>query len=204
VNNERVKICDDGWYVDEDIRKVSLPTLCKGENLIEAKVKITKTIGLEPMYLLGDFDVDLNGTRKTLKKPSNSLSFGSIVNQGLPFYSGTLTYKIPIESRGGELEISANYYRGEFLKIYLDGKCYGNIILPPYKISIPGVSEGKHLLEIKCIGNRHNTFGSLHWGIYDAYYGPAHWYKSGDAFSREYRLRDFGIMKSPILITYHD
>ncbi len=204
VNGEKVSLEADGWYVDEDIRKVRIPQLCLGKNVIIAKVKISKTYGLEPMYLLGDFDVELRGTKKTLSKPKGNLSFGSIVNQGLPFYSGTLTYKLPIEVQDGKLELSANYYRCELVKVYLDGEFYGNIILPPYKIVIPDVKKGKHILEIKCIGNRHNTFGSLHWGIYDAYYGPAHWYKSGDAFSREYRLCDFGIMKSPILKIYYN
>ncbi len=204
LNGESVPIISNGWYVDEDITKVRLPKLFAGDNTIVAKIKITKTYGLEPMYLLGDFDVELKGTQKTLREATNSISFGSIVDQGLPFYGGTLTYKAQIDVEDGDLEISANYYRCEFVKIYIDGKLYGNIILPPYKIRIPAVKKGKHLLEIKCIGNRHNTFGSLHWGIYDAYYGPAHWYKSGDAFSREYRLCDFGIMKSPILINYHN
>ncbi len=203
LNGKKVPLVYDGWYVDEDIKKVILPSLSIGENVITVKIKISKTFGLEPMYLLGDFDVDLKGTDKTLLKHSDTISFGSITEQGLPFYGGSLTYKMQIDVKEGDLEISTNYFRCEFVKIYLDGKLCGNIILPPYKICIPNVKSGKHILEIKCIGNRHNTFGSLHWGIYDAYYGPAHWYKSGDAFSREYRLCDFGIMKCPRLLNSH-
>ncbi|MBE6576709.1 MAG: hypothetical protein E7653_01055 [Ruminococcaceae bacterium] len=203
VNGVNVPIVCDGWYVDEDIKKMSLPKFAKGENIIKVKVSISKTYGLEPMYLLGEFDVELQGTQKTLREPTNILSFGSVVTQGLPFYAGTLSYKTQIDVEEGRVEISVNYYRCEFVKVYLDGEFCENIILPPYKVVIPNVKKGKHILEIKCIGNRHNTFGSLHWGIYDPYYGPSHWYKSGDAFSREYRLANFGIMKCPRVINYH-
>ena len=83
------------------------------------------------------------------------------------------------------------------LSVECDGVHQGNIILPPYAVEIKNVSRGKHTLELVAVGNRHNTFGSLHWGIKDDYYGPAHWHKYGDAYSREYRLRDFEIMKCP-------
>ena len=123
----------------------------------------------------------------------------------MPFYSGSLSYVSDMElEESGDLCVSANYYRCEFLKVFLDGEHKGNIILPPYQVVIPDVNRGKHTLELVAMGNRHNTFGSLHWGIKDGYYGPAHWHKTGDAYSREYRLRDFGIMKCPVITVLKD
>ena len=73
----------------------------------------------------------------------------------------------------------------------------GEIILPPYRVRIDGVSAGKHKIELCLFGNRHNTFGSLHCGVSDIYYGPTHWQKPDGEFIYEYQLEDMGIMKTP-------
>ena len=118
----------------------------------------------------------------------------------MPFYGGSISYIWDFELEDeGELKVAANYFSTQLLHAMLDGKPVGSIILPPYSLTIPNVDKGKHTLELVAVGNRHNTFGSLHWGIDDPYYGPAHWHKYGDAYSREYRLRDFGIMKCPVV-----
>ena len=131
-----------------------------------------------------------------LLPPSTEIGFGNTTAQGLPFYSGSLTYQMRIATPAGRLTVSANAYAGALVKARLDGEPIGNILLPPYRVSAD-VTEGEHLLELECVGNRNNTFGSLHWGIEDSYYGPMHWHKTGDAFSREYRLCEFGILKAP-------
>ncbi len=198
LNGEKVEIKREDWFVDEDISVLTLPTLRMGENVIDTEVDISNTYGAEPMYLIGDFDVDLKGIFPTVTKRSDKIAFGSITHQGMPFYGGSLTYRSDVElEENGTLRVSVNYYRCEFLKVLLDGVHKGDIILPPYAVEIKDVSRGKHTLELVAVGNRHNTFGSLHWGIEDSYYGPSHWHKYGDAYSREYRLRDFGIMKCP-------
>ena len=200
LNGEPVSLRADGWYVDKDIRTVALPKLRVGENVIDVKLSIGNTVGAEPMYLLGDFDVSLCGVTSTVMPPRRELAFGSVVGQGMPFYSGSLTYSTTVElPESGDLKISTSFYRCEFVKVFLDGEYRGDVILPPYTVTVPKVSAGEHKLELVAVGNRHNTFGSLHWAIEDPYYGPMHWHKTGDAFSLEYRLKDFGIMKRPAL-----
>ncbi len=198
LNGVPVPLAAAGWYVDRDIRTYRLPPLRKGENILTVVMKLGRINGLEPMYLLGDFDVRLRGTAATLLPPSRELGFGSVTAQGLPFYGGSLTYRLRIAPPAGRLTVTANAYAGALVKARLDGKPIGNILLPPYRVSAD-VTNGEHLLELECVGNRHNTFGSLHWGIADSYYGSMHWHKNGDAFSREYRLCDSGILKAPNL-----
>ena len=200
LNGHKVEIEVDGWYVDEDIKTVKLPELKIGENIIDVKLSVGNTVGAEPMYLMGDFGVVLCGTRSRIKSAATKLAFGSIVGQGMPFYGGSIVYRTRIDiPSDGDLKISANYYRCALVRVRLDGEDVGEIILPPYSVTIHNVQKGEHTLEMVAVGNRHNTFGSLHWGIEDPYYGPMHWHKTGDAFSMEYRLRDFGIMKRPIV-----
>ena len=200
MNGKEIPLCRTGFYVDEDISVVTLPDLLIGKNVIDAEIEIGKTNGAEPMYLLGDFNVRLTGINATVTAPSQTVAFGSVVHQGMPFYGGSLIYRTEVMlEKNGDLRVTVNHYRCALVKIFLDGMHAGNIILPPYAVEIPNVCTGKHTLELVAVGNRHNTFGSLHWGIEDHYYGPAHWHKYGDAYSREYRLREFGIMKCPIV-----
>ena len=198
LNGRPVDLRPVGWYVDRDIHTFRLPPLRKGRNQLTVVMKLGKINGLEPMYLLGDFDVCLRGTAATLLPPSAEIGFGSVVSQGMPFYGGSLIYRLRIRTPKGRLTVSANDYAGALVKVGLDGRPVGSILLPPYRIHTE-IGAGTHELELECVGNRHNTFGSLHWGISDGYYGPAHWHKEGDAFSREYRLADFGILKCPIV-----
>ena len=199
-NGQEIPPIPDGWYVDEDIKSLPLPKTKIGENILELEIEIGKTYGAEPIYLTGDFNVSLCGVEATLTSPTNKIAFGSVTCQGMPFYGGSLSYRYDIDlSEDGDLTVSANYFRSPLIHVILDGKKMGSIILPPYSLTIHGLSAGKHRLELVAVGNRHNSFGSLHWGIDDPYYGPAHWHKYGDAYSREYRLRDFGIMKCPII-----
>ena len=151
------------------------------------------------MYLLGDFEVYLKGTGKTLKKRSETIGFGSIVPQGLPFYSGNIIYEREIDVPDCDLKITVSKYRGALVKIFLDGKDAGNIILPPYSLKIEKLSAGVHRLEFLLYGNRHNTFASLHACTKDPYCGPELWYKTGDDFSYEYNLAEMGILKEPVI-----
>ena len=56
------------------------------------------------------------------------------------------------------------------------------------------------MLSIKLFGNRHNTFAPIHNANSATYYfGPDSFRSNGDAFGYEYFIKDFGIMKSPII-----
>ena len=151
------------------------------------------------MYLLGDFSVRLDGGRKILSSPAPVKSLGSIKNSGMPFYGGNLDYLFEFECKGGDLELTLPSYSGELVAVYLDGERRGRIILPPYSLNLRNVSAGRHELKLRLFGNRHNTFGSLHWAKYDPYCGPMHWRKSGEDFTYGYRLCNMGLTDMPRL-----
>ena len=180
-----------------DIYTVKLPKTKIGKNELLVKILVGKKYGAEPMYILGDFDVTLCGTDKTLTSPKKMIGYGDSATQGLPFYSGNLVYEHEIDTPDCDLEIAVTSYRGDLLTVSLDGEEKGSVILPPYRVKIKDVTSGKHTLRIRYFGNRHNTFGSLHCCITDTYYGPNHWYKEGDHFTYEYTLRKTGVLRAP-------
>ena len=198
-NGKKIDIIPDGSYVDDDILTITLPTVKTGHNEIIISTTVSSTSGIEPMYLIGDFNVELTGIKKTLKKASKHISFGNSTTQGLPFYGGNLIYTADINTPDCDLEITVAEYRGDLVTVSLDGEEKGAIILPPYRLIIKNVGAGTHIISIKCFGNRNNTFGSLHSAVKDTNYAPYHWYRYGDDFSYEYDLCSNGILSTPII-----
>lgn len=188
-----------GWFVDEDIHTIPLPPLHPGENILTITVPIGLRTNLEAFYLLGDFGVRINGTQKTVTAPVRSLGFGDIVSQGLPFYTGNLSYCLRIRTEGG-CSLRVPRYRGGLIQVFVDGKETGNIIFSPYCLQIPDLSAGEHEVTLLLYGTRYNGFAQLHHtpGVY-FYQSPNSWRSGGDLWCYEYQFKPAGILKSPEL-----
>ncbi|MBP3360998.1 MAG: hypothetical protein J6N52_09110 [Clostridia bacterium] len=200
LNGNDVSICYDGYFADKSIRKIRLPKLKKGENVLEVKVPIGKRISIESLYLLGDFDVVLRGTSKKICARTQTAAFGSITNQGMPFYGGNIEYEAEFETPDCDADITISRYRGALLKVSVDDSDEQRLVIAPYKVSFKGLKAGKHTLKITFFGNRHNTFGPLHMcDMKDNWIGPSAWYKSDDKYCYEYCLAETGVLSSPVI-----
>ncbi len=200
LNGEKVKNCINGYFVDEDILTVALPKIEKGKNILTVTYPFGLATEIEAMYLLGDFDVRCEGCSAVVCKRRDKVAFGSIVEQGMPFYGGNITYECEIElPDSGMLEIEAPLFRGSLIGVRLDGNDVGKIAFSPYRLTVDA-NAGKHKVELTLFGNRYNTFGALHNTEDDTpnyWQGPSAWYTSGTAWSYEYQFRRTGILKSP-------
>ena len=196
-NGRPVPSVPQGWYVDRAIETIPLPPPVQGENILEALLPIGRRTNLEDMYLLGDFGVRVNGTEKTLTAPVRTLGFGDVTSQGLPFYTGNITYLFEVETEG-KLSLRVPAYRGGLVKVLLDGQDRGNIAFSPYRIDLDGLTPGKHQVALKLYGVRQNGFAQLHHtpGIY-FYQSPNSWRSEGDRWRYEYHLKPLGILTGP-------
>ena len=196
LNGEEVPYVDDGWYVDKCIRTLPLPELPVGESVLEITVPIGRRTNLECFYVLGDFGVRLNGTKKTIVDPVRRLGFGDIVPQGLPFYTGNILYSFRVRSEGA-FTVRVSRYRGGLVKVFVDGEDRGNIAWSPYTLRI-AAEPGEHRVDVRLYGTRQNGFAQLHHtpGIY-FYQSPNSWRSAGDLWCYEYQLKQAGILKSP-------
>ncbi|MBR3928829.1 MAG: hypothetical protein IKJ65_07495 [Clostridia bacterium] len=187
-----------GWFVDKAISKIALPGIRKGRNTLLVTYPIGRRTNLECLYLLGDFGVKVNGTKKTLLPPVKKLGFGDITKQGLPFYTGNLIYKFRIFTEG-DFTLRIPRYKGALSRVYMDGADMGAIAFSPYTIHLPS-SKGVHEIKIKLFQTRINGFGQLHHtpGVY-FYQSPNSWRSADDLWTYEYQLKPAGIMKSPEL-----
>lgn len=201
LNGEKVKLEAVGYYVDKSIIKYKLPSIKAGKNTITARIPFGKRTGLEWCYILGEFNVKLEGCKKTLVPVTETIGFGNIVSQGLPFYGGNLTYITEADIPGDTVLVNTAAFKGSLVKVLVDGRDCGIIAFSPYELKIPNVGKGKHKIEFKLFGNRFNTFGALHrYGKYK-WYGPNAWYTKGDEWCYEYNTAEFGILKSPVIKT---
>ena len=189
-----------GYYTDECIEKTLLPVIGKGKHeLVITKPLAPRTYN-ENCFLLGEFNVKLEGLDYTLVAPTTEIGFGSVTSQGMPFYGGNVKYYINVDVKedGASLRIRAPFYRGALVSASVDGKCVGKIVYNPYTVIAENVGKGTHTVELTLFGNRHNSFGALHncdrklrW------FGPSAWFSTGDAFSYEHQIKEMGILASP-------
>ncbi len=196
-NGCEVKNDVDGWYVDKDIKTVKLPDIKKGINTLSVTIPLGNRTNTEWMYILGSFGVEINGQNIKVKELAKKIKFGTITNQGLPFYGGTVTYIIPFKGNGN-YRVKATKYAGALISVSLDGKDAGKIVYPPYETDFTAES-GEHTLEITLYGNRQNSFGPVHRTIMNGWIGPGAWRTSGDEWSYDYVLRNVGIMEKPVI-----
>lgn len=200
-NGKKIENTVVGWYVDESIKKVALPPIKKGINLLEITLPFARRSNLEACYILGDFDVEVHGCEAMLIAPSEKIGFGSLTSQGMPFYGGNITYHLPFEAPCDcDLEILLGKYKGALCKVVLDEGEAKKIAFSPYESSFRKVKKGHHVLHLTVFGHRFNTFGCVH-NCADNYswIGPDAWRTLGNFWSYEYQLKEMGMLTSPTL-----
>lgn len=200
LNDEMVDTTPVGWYVDEDIRTVRLPAVHVGENILTMDVPLTRRTNLEWLYILGSFGVKVAGQRLTMTKAPASLVLDDLTRQGLPFYTGNVTYRFTLECEAARpgAWVHIPHMAAPVASVRLGGEELGCIAWQPNRIALPALSAGKHTLEIVAYGNRYNGFGTLHNANPNyKWYGPEAYRTTGDEWTDCYLTRPSGIL-SPI------
>lgn len=190
-----------GWYVDKSIKTVALPDMKKGINTITVKLPLGNSTNTEWCYLLGDFGVTVMGSKTQITNRNSNIYFGSILNQGLPFYGGNIVYHIGnVEVKNNELEVTVPQYRGAVTSVIVDGEEKGKIAYSPNRLTVKGLDNGIHNVDIKLFTNRYNSFGSVHCADTKmAWQGPNAWREEDEEWTYEYRLKTVGIISTPVI-----
>ncbi len=198
-NGKTVDNTITGEYVDISIFKVNLPNIVKGENELIITYPFGESSNLESVFILGEFGVNLSGTKATITALPEKIGFGDITSQGFPFYGGNITYKMDVEVKNNQFKVVASDFMGALVCAKLDGKEIGKIAYPPYLASAQNVENGKHTLELTLYGHRYNTFGPVHLvNEKESWHGPNAWRSTGFNWSYEYVLRKIGLFKAPV------
>ena len=198
VDGKEIANIPSGYYVDIAIRRVALPPLKRGKHTIVLTFPYGERSYIEWCYLLGSFGVRLVGREKYLTALPEVLGFSTVTAQGLPFYSGKLSYHLPIEAQeNGHLQVLTAQYRAATLLAHLDDGESAQLSFAPYKAVLP-VTKGAHTLTIDLYINRTNGFGPVH--MTDRrreWLGAGTWRTKNDAFAYEYTLAEEGLLSAP-------
>ncbi|MHC4741207.1 MAG: glycosyl hydrolase [Planctomycetota bacterium] len=194
------------WWIDNSIKKVALPKSAfrHGENTLELTVEFDEEKNIEAVYIIGDFGVKLEKTRKILTTLPKKLSADSVVGQGLPFYSGSITYRIPVKNRPAEGEkilLRLKGFEGACAKIASENTDESMIAWPPYDSDITAQLKKSPVIPLQVVLTRRNTFGPLHQVPLKAgAYGPGNWVTGGAGFSQNYMLYPAGLLEPPLAV----
>ncbi len=201
---------DCGWWVDPSLRRLPLDTaiMWHGVNELVLSGRYDETHpGLEIVYLLGDFGVEVEGAEARIIDVPRSLALGDWVGQGLPFYSGSVCYcrSVAVERGGNDrVFVQVPDYRGAAVRVLVNGSPAGVITWEPNEVDItPLVPEGQSTAEIRIevVSHRRNSHGPLHNAKkWPAWTGPAEFTTTGAEWIDGYQLVCCGLMKPPAII----
>ncbi|MBN1863419.1 MAG: hypothetical protein JW808_00815 [Victivallales bacterium] len=195
-----------GWWCDLSLKKLPLPsgTLRKGQNVLSLKCLYDEDHpGLEIIYLLGAFGVSLpsNGACHIIPLPAN-LKLGDWCRQGLPFYSGAVSYtcstKVSFE-KAQRVFLKTCGWEGTAVRVSINGEEAGTTAWEPNEIDLTRhIKSGEpFFLEIELISHRRNSHGPLHnkekWPKWT---GPGQFENAGE----KYKLVPCGLFSAPEII----
>ena len=180
VNGKPVSTETKEWHWDKQFGKIDITDYTKiGENVIELSCQYDMDVPIEDLYLIGDFGVEkVSGTEYVLADEPDSLLDGDWVEQGYPFYAGTIRYKTKfnVKKRDGEkMLVRLPLARGSLFLIYVNGEGPIPICWQPLEADMTQfVKGGENELVIEVVSSLRNTFGPLHHKLGDAltFVGP--------------------------------
>ncbi len=157
------------------------------KNCVEVEFDFTPSCNLETVYLAGDFAVD-NLTLSLQSLPKKT-TFGDICGQGLPFYTGAITYRIPLLK--GVYDIEDLYFGGALVKVKDKISAF-----KPFKLDGVEVEDG--VLPLTAVLLRRNLFGPLHEIPKNhGNYWSGSFRTEGEKFTSDYQINEQGILNMP-------
>lgn len=188
-----------GWYVDKSIKTLSLGTIPKGKSVLTLKRPLTPSSNLEGIFLLGEFDVSLEGMKAVLMPPRREFNFTSLSDQDMPFYGGNADYVTELNLEPGDYVFQAEFFRAPLLKLTVGDKEMP-IAFSPYEAEFSLKEKGPVKLTLTSFGSRINTFGQLHnCDRTYSWWGPPSWRTKDSSWAYEYQIRETGLLKAPRL-----
>jgi hypothetical protein len=211
LNGREVTVDSEcGWWIDPSLRRLPLdPVVVRhGPNeLILSGVYDEEHPGLEIVYLLGDFGVEVRGQETLVVDAPRSLAPGDWTAQGLPFYAGSVCYerRVSLERAADDrLFLQVPEYRGAAVRVLVNGTPVGVVGWEPNEVEITAhVPAGASTPEIgiEVAGHRRNSHGPLHHAKkWPAWTGPAEFTTSGSDWTDAYQLVPCGLMRPPAIV----
>jgi len=181
-------------WIDIAFHRIRIPSGVPvvGKNEIVLKTRYAENSNIEAVYLLGEFGVRLDGITRTLVPMATHVVVGDLCPQGFPFYSGAITYTIPVAENAKRLRLS----KLGAACVKVNGQVLG---WDPFEADLSGCAG---MVEVDVVLTRRNTFGPLHdtIGLDRGWIGPECFIAEGNDFSPACIFIESGLLEAPWVI----
>ena len=187
------------YWVDPAIRRIRVPAnlLKIGSNQIELAVTFGAEVDLEAIYLLGDFGVYYRDPiTPTLATLPARMEASDLCAQGLPHYTGAITYSLALPNSSSPRKLELGDFGGAALAVKA-GDNSETICFPPYQAHIPtGIDQA----EVKVWLTRRNLLGPMHLiPTEQSQTGPDSFHSTGDNYQDSPVIIASGLLNKPTL-----
>ncbi|MGC9009821.1 MAG: glycosyl hydrolase [Sulfolobales archaeon] len=191
-----------GSWIDPSFKRYKLPreVLREGVNHVDIEVVSSLEPEIEPIYVLGEFGVELvdNGRKPVIVSEKRSLEIRGgidLVKEGYPFYSGEiiLSTKFVIDKKFTKAILEIGELNAVLAEIEINDVKFPPLIYRKNsRIDISkALREGENNIKIRLVGSLRNTLGPLHRED-PIWTGPETFYIIDATWRDEYVLRPFG------------
>jgi len=165
VNDHEVNALDGEWWLDPEFGLYDISELYKtGKNTIRLEVSPMSVFAeLEPVYIIGDFSLESQDKGWKITSTDKQLSTGSWAQQGLPMYSGAVSYTSTFSLDETACIVKLSDWFGTVASVLVNGEEAGIIGWKPYQLDIsdyvnPGINE----ITVNIYGSLKNLLGPHH------------------------------------------
>jgi len=212
VNGERVNYENLGWWLDPSFKKIDISTrLRTGKNEILLKSNPSlwniEPLELDSCYIVGDFWVKNESNLEfRLVEEGKKVVVGNLVEQGLPFYAGSVAYTQEFEIGHSEEEnifLELNGVKAAVVRVLINDKEAGLLCWHPYKIDITELlNNGKNKIRIELTNSLRNLLGPHHHKEGELFWvGPGH-FSDEQNWTTKYNFVEFGLLGDVRLLRY--
>ena len=208
VNGVQVSTDTSEWHWDKQFGKIDISKhIIIGENIIELSSIFNWEVPVEDIYLVGDFGVKRTSeTEFVLTKEPETLKNGSWVEQGYPFYAGTMRYETIFNlddepQLGEQIIIRLPEAKGTLFLVRVNDSDPIPICWRPLEADVTkNVQKGKNELSIDVVSSLRNTFGPLHHKAGDLHWvGPSSFIDEKN-WTDVYQLVPYGLIEGAELV----
>jgi len=200
VNGKPVQALAGQWWLDRafGVYDISAAAIA-GRNALKLLARpMTVHHELEPVYILGDFAVKPAPKGWRLTAPQ-ALTYGAWTDQGLPLYSGAVSYAQTYRLKAGErCVLRLGKWYGTVAAVRVNGKPAGVIGWQPYEADLTRwIQDGENRIEVLVTGSLKNTLGPHHGKITPGLVSPWSFRNAPKSMppGSEYNLIRYGLME---------
>jgi hypothetical protein len=167
VNGQTVAARPGEWWLDRDFGVYDIGALVReGVSAIAVQARpMSVHAEVEPIYITGNFGVVAQGAGWKIV-PAQALKPGSWKDQGLPFYSGAVSYARTYTLHRGRRDryfVRLGKWHGTVAEVKVNSKRAGIIGWQPYEADITAaLANGKNEIEVLVYGSHKNLLGPHH------------------------------------------